>query len=52
MERLRQNVREFLHVPLETAVQWAVYLIMLGVALYILVVAVRWVLGFLGEAFR
>jgi hypothetical protein len=48
----RQKVRELFDDPLGTAIRWVVYLILLGVAVWLLVWAVRWVFGFVGSAFR
>jgi hypothetical protein len=52
MASVREKLREFLEDPLGTAIQWFVYLILLGVAVYLLVLAARWVIGFVGSALR
>lgn len=52
MASVREKLREFLEDPLGTAIQWFVYLILLGVAVYLLVLGGRWVIGFVGSAFR
>lgn len=52
MASVREKLREFLEDPLGTAIQWFVYLILLGVAVYLLVLAGRWVIGFVGTALR
>jgi hypothetical protein len=52
MASVREKLREFLEDPLGTAIQWFVYLILLGVAVYILVLGARWVIGFIGSALR
>lgn len=50
MLKVREKIREFLEDPLGTAIEWAVYLILLGVGVYILIVVVRWLVGFIGGA--
>jgi hypothetical protein len=50
MRPVRDHVREFLDNPLGKAIEWAVYLVFLGVGVYILIVIVRWLIGFVGGA--
>jgi hypothetical protein len=52
MSWIRQKLREFVADPLGTAISWIVYLILLGVAVYLLVWAVRWLFEFVGSAFQ
>jgi hypothetical protein len=52
MASVREKLRQFIEDPLGTAIQLAVYLILLGVGVYILVLAARWALGFVGSALR
>ena len=50
MRPIRDHVREFIDNPLGKAIEWAVYLVMLGVGVYTLIVIVRWLIGFIGGA--
>lgn len=40
-QRIRDEVREFFDDPLGTAVRWAVYIVLLGVGVAVVVWAVR-----------
>lgn len=44
-ERLRAKFREFIDDPLGTAIEWAVYLVMLAVGVAILIWAIRYAIG-------
>jgi hypothetical protein len=52
MNRLLEKLREFFADPIGTAAEWVGYLITLAVAVFMLILVVRWLLTFLGAAVR
>jgi hypothetical protein len=52
MNRLLAKLREFFDDPAGTAGQWLGYLITLGIAVFLLILAVRWFIAFVGAAVR